>query len=160
MLQRKFRPLPCVTCSQGGEWTAIRLYSKCTKESRRSTSAKKRMLLLQEVRVLENAASNCFSVVVYSLPQCANTGVLTHFHVVVVQWRQNKVQKSVMQVQSCCFANLLLLLFRRSRCCLRCCCLGPVYMEMGDPSRWGNPLWRGNPPFHIISYFNLITFTS
>ena len=37
------------------------------------------------------------------------------FHV-VVQWRQRNVQKSVMHVQSCCFANLNLLLFWRSRC--------------------------------------------
>ena len=28
-----------------------------------------------------------------------------HFHVVVVQWRQRNVQKSVMHVQNCCFAN-------------------------------------------------------
>ena len=28
------------------------------------------------------------------------------FHVIVVQWRQRNVQKSVMHVQSCCFANL------------------------------------------------------
>ena len=27
------------------------------------------------------------------------------FHVVVVQWRQRNVQKSVMHVQSCCFAH-------------------------------------------------------
>ena len=33
------------------------------------------------------------------------------FHVVVVQKRQRSVQKSVMHVQSCCFANLILLLF-------------------------------------------------
>ena len=42
-----------------------------------------------------------------------------HFHVVVVQrlWRQRNVQKkSVMHGQSCCFANLNLLLFCRSRC--------------------------------------------
>ena len=38
-----------------------------------------------------------------------------HFHVVVVQWRQRNGQKSVMHVQSCCFANLQLLLFSRSR---------------------------------------------
>ena len=38
-----------------------------------------------------------------------------HFHVVVVQWRQRNLQKSVMHVQSCCFANLQLLLFSRSR---------------------------------------------
>ena len=34
-----------------------------------------------------------------------------HFHVVVVQWRPRSVQKCVMHVQSCCFANLNLLLF-------------------------------------------------
>ena len=38
------------------------------------------------------------------------------FHVVVVQRRQRNVQKSVMHVQSCCFANLNLLLFCRSLC--------------------------------------------
>ena len=31
--------------------------------------------------------------------------------------------------------------------------LGPVYTGWGTPGRWGNPL------FHIISHFNLITFT-
>ena len=30
---------------------------------------------------------------------------IRHFHVVVVQWRQRNVQKSVMHVQSCCFAH-------------------------------------------------------
>ena len=33
------------------------------------------------------------------------------FHVVVAQERQRSVQKSVMHVQSCCFANLILLLW-------------------------------------------------
>ena len=41
---------------------------------------------------------------------------IKHFHVVVVQWRQRNVQKSVMHVQNCCFANLNLLLFCRSDC--------------------------------------------
>ena len=35
---------------------------------------------------------------------------IRHFHVVVVQWRQRNVQKSVMHVQSCCLANRNLLL--------------------------------------------------
>ena len=35
---------------------------------------------------------------------------------VFVQRRQRNVQKSVMHMQSCCFANLNLLLFCRSRC--------------------------------------------
>ena len=30
----------------------------------------------------------------------------------------------------------------------------------GTPGRWGSPLRWGNPPVHIISHFNLITFTS
>ena len=41
---------------------------------------------------------------------------IRHFHVVVVQRRHRNVQKSVMHVQSCCFACLNLLLF----CCFRC----------------------------------------
>ena len=36
---------------------------------------------------------------------------IRHFHVVVVQRRLRKVQKSVMHVQSCCFANLTYWLF-------------------------------------------------
>ena len=39
---------------------------------------------------------------------------IRYFHVVVVQRRQRNVQTSVMHVQSCCFANLNLLLFCRS----------------------------------------------
>ena len=48
---------------------------------------------------------------------------IRHFHVVVVmQWQLRNVQKSIMQVQSCCFAILTLLLFCCSRyCCCRCC---------------------------------------
>ena len=33
------------------------------------------------------------------------------FHVLVVQWRQRNVQKSLMHVQSRCFANLNLVFF-------------------------------------------------
>ena len=40
---------------------------------------------------------------------------IRHFHDVVVQRRQRNVQKSVMHVQSCCFANPNPLLFCRSR---------------------------------------------
>ena len=36
---------------------------------------------------------------------------IRHFHVVVVRRRQRNVQKSLMHVQSCCFANLNLLFF-------------------------------------------------
>ena len=47
---------------------------------------------------------------------------IRHFYVVLAQWRQRNVHKSVMHVQNCCFANLNLLLlcrFRWRRCC-RC----------------------------------------
>ena len=40
---------------------------------------------------------------------------IRHFHVVVVQWLQRNVQKSVIHVQSCCFTNRNPLLFCRSR---------------------------------------------
>ena len=36
---------------------------------------------------------------------------IRHFHVVVVQRRLRNVQKSVMRVQSCCFANTNLCFF-------------------------------------------------
>ena len=45
------------------------------------------------------------------------------FLVVVVQRRQRNVQKRVMHVQSCCFANLTLLLFFRPQCRRRSRCL-------------------------------------
>ena len=40
----------------------------------------------------------------------SSKSTIRHFHVVVVQWRQRNVQKSVIHVQSCCFANRNLLL--------------------------------------------------
>ena len=45
---------------------------------------------------------------------------IRHFHVVVEQRRSRNVQKGLMHVQSCCFANLNLLLFCRCRCRRRC----------------------------------------
>ena len=51
---------------------------------------------------------------------------IRHFPVVVVQRRQGNVQKSVMHVQSCCFANLHLLRFCRSRCRHRRRCLSSL----------------------------------
>ena len=59
---------------------------------------------------------------------------IRHFHVVVVRWRQRSVQKSVMHVQSCCFADLNLLLFCRSRWRRRCrrCCLSFVLTNNQD----------------------------
>ena len=45
-------------------------------------------------------------VVVFDLFPSWTKREIRHFHVVVVHWRQRNVQKSVMLVQSCCFANL------------------------------------------------------
>ena len=53
---------------------------------------------------------------------------ISKFHVAVVQrWLKN-VQKSVMHVQSCCFANINLLLFCHSRCLYRLCCLSTLLL--------------------------------
>lgn len=43
---------------------------------------------------------------------------IRQFYVMVILWQQRNVQKSVIQVQSCCFANLLFCRF----CCHHCCC--------------------------------------
>ena len=45
---------------------------------------------------------------------------IRHFHVVVVQLRLRNVQKNVMHVRRCCFANLNLSPFCSYRCCDRC----------------------------------------
>ena len=50
---------------------------------------------------------------------------IRHFHVVVVQWWQ---KKSLTHVQSCCFANLNLLLFWRSRWHRRHRCLSSLLL--------------------------------
>ena len=46
-----------------------------------------------------------------SCVQVSTKREIRHFHVVVVQWQQRNVPKSVMHVQGFCFANLNLLLF-------------------------------------------------
>ena len=53
------------------------------------------------------------------------------FHAVVVQPRLRNVPKSVMHVQSCCFANLNLLLLCRSRWCRRRLCLNSLVLPSG-----------------------------
>ena len=44
------------------------------------------------------------------------------FHVIIMQWRLRNVQKSVLHVQSCCFALIKLIVFFRSRCRRVCRC--------------------------------------
>ena len=72
---------------------------------------------------------------------------IRQFHVVVVQRRQRNVQKSVMHVQSCCFACLNLLLFCRSRCRRRRRCINSLFVIGGGCPKW-KPLVTGGtrPP--------------
>ena len=53
---------------------------------------------------------------------------IRHFHVVIVQRQQRNAKKRVMYVQSCCFVDLNILSFCRSRCRRRCRCLSPVLL--------------------------------
>ena len=56
---------------------------------------------------------------------------IRHFRVVVVQKRrQRKCTKSVMHEQTCCFANLNLLLFSCPRCLRRRRCLGYLIIKV------------------------------
>ena len=61
---------------------------------------------------------------------------IRHFLVVVVQWRQRNVQKSVMHVQSCCFANPNLLLFWSSCCRRRHRILRSFFFTNTDTMSW------------------------
>ena len=69
---------------------------------------------------------------------CSTKREIRHFHavvvLVVVLWRQRNVQKSVMHVQSCCFANLNPLLLCRTRWRRRRRCLGSLLgiLRCGD----------------------------
>ena len=61
------------------------------------------------------------------------TNSVKHVHeirkfVADLQRQQRNVQKSVIHVQSCCFANINRLLFCCSRCCRRCCCLSSLLL--------------------------------
>ena len=78
------------------------------------------------------------------------------FHVVVVQWRQRNVQKSVMHVQSRCFADLNRLLFCCSRLTL------PLSVLIRDLTiRQRRRLWKrhweiDSASFQTISRFSQI----
>ena len=70
-----------------------------------------------------------------SLLSCVHVLHKTWNHVVFVQWRQRNVQKDVMHLQSCCFANLNLLLFCPSRWLCRRRCLSFLLFG-GHWSKW------------------------
>ena len=65
--------------------------------------------------------------------QSSTNREIRHFHVLVLQWRQRNEQKSLMGVQSCCFANLNLLFFCRSRWPRRSRCLSSLMID-SNPS--------------------------
>ena len=68
---------------------------------------------------------------------------IRHFHVVVVQRRLRNVQKSVMHVQSCCFANLNLFLFCRFRCRRRRRCVNSLITTTATSMRTKHlEVWR------------------
>ena len=62
-----------------------------------------------------------------------NVKLIRTFHVVIVQRRQRNVQKRVMHVHCCCFANLNLLLFCRSRSRRRRRCLSSLISYSPPP---------------------------
>ena len=71
---------------------------------------------------------------------------IRNFHVVVEQWRQrNVLKRSVMHVQGCCFANLNLLFFCRSRWCRGRRCLSSVRIRHLD---WTGLNWNIESFFH------------
>ena len=79
----------------------------------------------------------------YSIKQARE---IRKFHVAVEQRRLRNVQKSVMHVQSCCFANINLLLFNCSRCRRRRRCLNSLLL-------WSRNFaimvtWRHTSPLH------------
>ena len=61
-------------------------------------------------------------------------GEIKKFQVAVVQRRQGKAQKNVIRVQSCCFADLNLLLFCRSHSRRRRLCLLKLPTSSHEPS--------------------------
>ena len=60
--------------------------------------------------------------VVFTYPQpIKQAHGIRKFHVTVMQWRLRNLKKGMMHMQSCCFANINLLLF--CYCCPHCHCL-------------------------------------
>ena len=73
---------------------------------------------------------------------------IRNFQVADLQRRLRNVQKSMMHVQSCCFADINRLLFCRSRCRRHRCCLS-------SPLLWSRNVatmvtWRHTSPLYMI----------
>ena len=92
-------------------------------------------------------------VVVLCLLTSSTKREISHFLVVVVQWPQRNVQKSVMHVQSCCFANLKPINF------LPFSLTSPSSL-LKLPNVW---LLPPSPPFPLVDpepYFNSVEYTA
>ena len=77
------------------------------------------------------------------------------FHAVVRQRRQRNVQKSVMHVQSCCFANLNLLVFCHSLCRRR-------RRRRRRPRCLSSLMWKShfaNAKYFTLHYKQVLIFT-
>ena len=73
---------------------------------------------------LENEKENFCVVLTYFVKRVRE---IWKFHVAVVQQRLRNVQKSVVHVHSCCFADINLLLFSRSLCRRLCRCVACMF---------------------------------
>ena len=82
----------------------------------------------------------------YSIKQACE---IRKFHVLVEQRPLRNVQKSVMHVQSCCFANLNLLLFCRSRCRRRRRCLSSLLLWSENFATMVT--WRHTSPLNLTT---------
>ena len=83
-----------------------------------------------------------------------------HFHLVVGQRRLRNVQKSVMHVQSCCFANQTYCFFCRSRCRPRRRCLSSLLLLQrrlcgGRPEAVAE-VWKIKNAYALVLYHKVV----
>ena len=95
---------------------------------------------------LEKEKETFCVVLTYSIKRARE---IRKFHVAVVQQRLRNVQKSVMHVQSCCFANINLLLFNCSRC--RRSCFNSLLLWSRNFATMVT--WRHTSPLYCSHYY-------
>ena len=106
---------------------------------------------------LEKEKENSCFVLVYLIKQMRE---IRKFHVAVVQRRLRRTKiKSVMHAHSCCFADINLLLFCRSRCRRRRRCLSSLMLwsrNFATMVTWRHtcPLYCSHAQNWILKYFN------
>ena len=94
---------------------------------------------------LRKRKRNFCVVFAYSIKRASE---IRKFHVAVVQRRLRNVQKSVMHVQSCRFANINLLLFNCSRCRRRRRCLNSLLLWSRNFATMVT--WRHTPSLYCV----------